>query len=144
MADASEGTMKQHLSIPHPAEAGPDRAEQTVNIHCLAGSSFELDVNFAERGWEVAEPIAARQNWPRCMATCSDIRWCSHGILEKSAKPRHRTSQQPAEFDAWPRCQPELKLEGHPTTQQPAEIEIWRRLQPGSGGHSNYPLACTV
>ena len=63
MADASEGTMKQILSVPH-AEAGPDRAEQTVSVHGLAGSDFELDVNSAERGWEVAEHFAARAGHP--------------------------------------------------------------------------------
>ena len=40
--------MKQIL----PAEADPDRAKRTVSVHCLAGSSFELDVHSAEAGWE--------------------------------------------------------------------------------------------
>ena len=51
-------------SVPQHAEAGrPDTAQQTVSVHCLAGSSFELEVNSAETGWEVAERIASR-SWP--------------------------------------------------------------------------------
>ena len=38
----------------------PDSAKRTVNVHCLAGSSFELDIDLAETGWEVAERIAAK------------------------------------------------------------------------------------
>ena len=56
--------MKQNLSVPQPAAAGPDRATRTVSVHCLAGSSFELEVNFAETGWEVAERIAAGVGHP--------------------------------------------------------------------------------
>ena len=43
------------------AEAGPDR---TVTVHCLAGSSFELDINSAETGREVAERIADEVGQP--------------------------------------------------------------------------------
>ena len=53
--------MNQILSVPQPAEAGPDRA---VTVHCLAGSSFELEVNSAETGREVAERIAAEVGHP--------------------------------------------------------------------------------
>ena len=56
--------MKQILSVPQPAEASQDRAKQTVSVHCVAGSSFELDVNSAETGWEVAERIAAGVGHP--------------------------------------------------------------------------------
>ena len=56
--------MKQILSVPQPAEAGPDSAKRTVNVHCLAGSSFELDIDIAETGLEVAERIAARFGHP--------------------------------------------------------------------------------
>ena len=56
--------MKQTLSVPQPAEAGPDKAKRTVSVHCLAGSSFELEVNSAETGWEVAERIAAGVGHP--------------------------------------------------------------------------------
>ena len=52
------------LSVPQPAEASQDRAKQTVSVHCVAGSSFELDVNSAETGWEVAERIAAGVGHP--------------------------------------------------------------------------------
>ena len=33
-------------------------------VHCLAGLSFELEVNSAETGWEVAGRIAARVGHP--------------------------------------------------------------------------------
>ena len=36
-----------------------ERVKRTVNVHCLAGYSFKLDVNSAETGWEVVERIAA-------------------------------------------------------------------------------------
>ena len=52
--------MNQTLSVPH-AEAGPDR---TVSVHCLAGSSFGLDVNSAETGRQVAERIADEVGHP--------------------------------------------------------------------------------
>ena len=59
--------MKQILSTPQPAEARPDKAKRTVNVHCLAGSSFELEVNSAETGREVAERIAAGVGHPACL-----------------------------------------------------------------------------
>ena len=59
--------MKQILSTPQPAEASPDKAKRTVNVHCLAGSSFELEVNSAETGREVAERIAAGVGHPACL-----------------------------------------------------------------------------
>ena len=52
-------------SVPQHAEAGrPDTAQQTVSVHCLAGSSFELEVNSAETGWDVAVHIASRSGHP--------------------------------------------------------------------------------
>ena len=51
-------------SVPQPAEAGPDTAQQTVSVHCLAGSSFGLEVNSAETGWDVAVHIASRSGHP--------------------------------------------------------------------------------
>ena len=45
---------------PRPTEAGADRAKQTVSVHGLAGSSFELEVSSGETGWDVAKRIAAR------------------------------------------------------------------------------------
>eukprot|EP00439_Symbiodinium_sp_Y106_P022221 s3802_g2.t1 len=56
MADPSEGTMKR--STEQPTE---------VSVHCLAGSSFELEVNSAEPGREVAERIAAGVGHPACL-----------------------------------------------------------------------------
>ena len=56
--------MKRTLSVPQPAGAGPDSTKRTVSVHCLAGSSFELDVNITETGWEVAERIAAEVGHP--------------------------------------------------------------------------------
>ena len=56
--------MKQMLSVPQPAEASQDRAKQTVSVYCLAGSSFELEVDSAQTGWEAAERIAARLGQP--------------------------------------------------------------------------------
>ena len=56
--------MKQILSVPQPTEAGPDGAKQTVSVHGLAGSSFEMDVNSAETGRQVAERIAAGVGHP--------------------------------------------------------------------------------
>ena len=58
--------------VPHPdlyapqhAEAGrPDTAQQTVSVHCLAGSSFGLEVISGETGWDVAERIAAGVGHP--------------------------------------------------------------------------------
>ena len=35
-----------------------------MSVHCLAGSSFELEVNSAETGWEVTERIAAEVGHP--------------------------------------------------------------------------------
>ena len=35
-----------------------------MSVHCLAGSSSELEVNSAETGWEVAEGIAAGVGHP--------------------------------------------------------------------------------
>eukprot|EP00439_Symbiodinium_sp_Y106_P078661 s32_g17.t1 len=58
------GAMKQILSVPQPAEAVPDRAKRTVSVRCLAGSSFELEVDSAETGREVAERIAAAVGHP--------------------------------------------------------------------------------
>ena len=53
------------LYAPQHAEAGrPDTARQTVSVHSLAGSSFELEVNSAETGWDVAERIAAGVGHP--------------------------------------------------------------------------------
>ena len=52
--------MKQILSVPQPAEASQDRAKRTVSVYCLAGSSFELEVDSAQTGWEAAERIARR------------------------------------------------------------------------------------
>ena len=43
-----------------PPQQSPDRAQQTVSVHSLAGSSFELEVNSAETGWDVAVHIASR------------------------------------------------------------------------------------
>ena len=51
---------KRILLDPRPTEAGPDRAKQTVSVHGLAGSSFELEVSSGETGWDVAKRIAAR------------------------------------------------------------------------------------
>ena len=39
-------------------------AGQTVSVHCLAGSSFELEVNSGETGWHVALRIAAGVGHP--------------------------------------------------------------------------------
>ena len=35
-----------------------------MSVHCLAGSGFELDINSAGTGWEVAERIAAGVGQP--------------------------------------------------------------------------------
>ena len=56
--------MKQILSVPQPAEASQDSAKRTVSVYCLAGSSFELEVDSAQTGWEAAEQIAARVGQP--------------------------------------------------------------------------------
>ncbi|CAE7258883.1 unnamed protein product [Symbiodinium sp. CCMP2592] len=62
---ASGGGAERTLSVPQPAEAGrPDTAEQTVSVHCLAGSSFGLEVNSAQTGWDVAAHIASRSGHP--------------------------------------------------------------------------------
>ncbi|CAE7335737.1 unnamed protein product [Symbiodinium sp. CCMP2592] len=50
--------MKQILSTPQPAEAGPDKAKHVVRVHCLAGSNLEV---------EVAERIAAGVGHPACL-----------------------------------------------------------------------------
>ena len=47
--------MQQILSFSQSAEAGLERAKQTVSIRGLAGSSFELEVNSGETGRDVAE-----------------------------------------------------------------------------------------
>ena len=54
----------QILSVPQPAEAGMGSFKQTVTVHCLAGSSFELEVESADTGWEVAGRIAAGVGHP--------------------------------------------------------------------------------
>ncbi|CAE7258852.1 unnamed protein product [Symbiodinium sp. CCMP2592] len=51
-------------SFPQPIEAGSDQVKQAVSVHCLAGSSFELEVNSAQTGWDVAEHIASRSGRP--------------------------------------------------------------------------------
>ncbi|CAE7923418.1 ABCF3 [Symbiodinium sp. KB8] len=44
--------------------AGMGSFKQTVTVHCLAGSSFELEVESADTGWEVAGRIAAGVGHP--------------------------------------------------------------------------------
>ena len=56
--------MHPKASAPQPSEAVPDRAKRTVSVRCLAGSSFELEVDSAETGREVAERIAAAVGRP--------------------------------------------------------------------------------
>ena len=114
-----------------PAESGPDGAQQTVSVHCLAGSSFELEVNSAERARDVAKRIAAKVGHRAEVLVLTDSvrRSCvgrdmvSHVETQPKAQPGHRTSQQPAELDFRQSLQPELG--GHPTTQQPAEFDLW-------------------
>ena len=48
----------QILGVPEPAEADPERTKETVSVHCLAGSSFELEVSSGETGWDVAGRVA--------------------------------------------------------------------------------------
>ena len=57
--------------------------KQTVSIHCLAGSSFEMEVNSDETGWNVAERIAAAlvsSTSPSCCCLKSSTKrsgtWC--------------------------------------------------------------------
>ena len=52
---------------PQPAGAGPNMAKQTVSVHGLQGCSFELEVNSAETGQEVAARIAAKVGHPACL-----------------------------------------------------------------------------
>ena len=58
------GATEQGVLIQQPTEARPDSAKQTVTVHCLAGSSFELEVDSGETGLDVAERIATRVGHP--------------------------------------------------------------------------------
>ena len=56
----NRGATEQGVLIQQPTEARPDSANQTVTVHCLAGSSFELEVNSGETGLDVAKRIETR------------------------------------------------------------------------------------
>ena len=62
--------MNQTSIVPQPAEAGPGR---TVSVrNSLTASSFELDVNSAETGLEVAKRIAAKVGHKGLLVLTSD------------------------------------------------------------------------
>ena len=151
--------MNQISSVLQPAEAGPDRA---VTVHCLAGSSFELEVNSAETAREVAERIAAEVGHPAFLLVLTS----GNCFIDQCQLLLHQVQHDEISYVVrkfgagrvamlWESLLEEKTLfdvaalnktmsltwlsntaqPGHPTAQQPAEFVVWRRIRPKLGGH---------
>ena len=134
--------MKQILKVPQPAKAGQDRAKRTVSVYCLASSSFEMEVNSAETGWEVTERIAAGVDHPAGLLVLCCHRWlCHRSVPAAAASGRKLGAGRVAML--WERLFEDKTLSdvaalnetmsltwcsnlpGHPISQQPAEFDVW-------------------
>ncbi|CAE7944169.1 unnamed protein product [Symbiodinium sp. KB8] len=92
-----DGRTAMHLAAAEGREnAGSDRT--TVGVHCLAGSSFELEVSCAETGWFVAEHIAAGVGHPAETPVLSSVKTSPTqcGSFARSSTRAWRASNCPA------------------------------------------------
>ena len=152
-------------SVPQHAEAGrPDTAQQTVSVHCLAGSSFELEVNSAETGWDVAVHIASRTGHPAetlvltsggCVIDQHEplLHQVQHGeityVVQKlgagrAARSLQRLLEEKTLSDTDVAALNETvsltwrvnqSLQGIQLPSRPAELDVWCVVQPEPGGH---------
>ena len=146
------GTMEQVLT-----------AKQTVNVHCLAGSSLELEINSGETGRDVAERIADRLGHPteRLVLTSGGC------VIDERQPLLHQVQHEEITYVVqklgaggvamrWERLLTEKTLTDvaalnenhvtdlgfrpkaqpeHRTSRQPAEFDFWRQVQPELAGH---------
>ena len=93
---------------PRPTEAGADRAKQTVSVHGLAGSSFELEVSSGETGWDVAKTHRS-PSWPHCRGTRADLWWLCRRSTPTAAASSAAQRHHVRGAEAWRRsCSAEL------------------------------------
>ena len=137
--------MKQILSASQPAEAGPDRAKRTakrtVSVHCLAGSSFELEVDSAKTGWEVAGRIAAGVGHPAGLLVLT-----SGGcVIDQCQLLLHHVQHNEIWYVVRKLCMGRVAMLWEDLLEEKPLSEVHMVFQPtASTSASKYPAACRV
>ncbi|OLP74914.1 hypothetical protein AK812_SmicGene45402, partial [Symbiodinium microadriaticum] len=116
--------------------ASPDSAKRTVNCHCLAGSSFELDVNcdpaallvltcggcIIDQRQLLLHQVQCGEIWyvVRKLGACRDAMLWECLLEEKTLCDALNETMSPTWFS-----NEKLNQGIQPTTQQPAEFDVW-------------------